>query len=411
MPRSKPSDYNPVMTFRKNNPVGTPWVGHASCDIRTAQSCAADPREAVNEFHAGVKSPNMALVIFFCSSEYDLDALAAEMRSRFSGVQIVGCTTAGEIGPAGYREHSLSGASFPADSFAAAVGLLDDLQQFEIARGYTFAQTLMQKLETLAPQSRADNSFALLLIDGLSVREEPVTHVFQDALGRLPLFGGSAGDGMKFAKTYVFYDGRFHSDSAVLILVSTPLPFRIFMAQHFATTEERAVVTAANTADRLVMEINGLPAVQEYARLIGMDASQLHSGHFAASPFVVRIGGTDYVRSIQKANRDGSLRFYCAIEEGMVLRLAHSDDLEQNVVQTFEQIHDAIGPLRLVIAFDCIFRNLEMTRCGVKHRVGEIFRKNRAVGFSTYGEQYRGVHINQTFTGVAIGAPRKSRHD
>jgi hypothetical protein len=30
--------------------------------------------------------------------------------------------------------------------------------------------------------------------------------------------------------------------------------------------------------------------------------------------------------------------------------------------------------------------------------------QNRVFGFSTYGEQYNGLHLNQTFTGVAIGA-------
>jgi hypothetical protein len=25
------------------------------------------------------------------------------------------------------------------------------------------------------------------------------------------------------------------------------------------------------------------------------------------------------------------------------------------------------------------------------------------IGFSSYGEQYRGMHVNQTFTGIAIG--------
>jgi len=27
------------------------------------------------------------------------------------------------------------------------------------------------------------------------------------------------------------------------------------------------------------------------------------------------------------------------------------------------------------------------------------------IGFNTYGEQFNGMHINQTFTGVAIGRP------
>ena len=58
--------------------------------IRIAQSCARDPREAVAEFHAGVAQPDTTLVIFFCSSEYDRDVLAAEMGRRFAGAQVVG---------------------------------------------------------------------------------------------------------------------------------------------------------------------------------------------------------------------------------------------------------------------------------------------------------------------------------
>ena len=52
--------------------------------IRRAQSCATDASEAVREFHAGVAQPDMALVIFFCSSEYDLEVLAEEMRTLFA---------------------------------------------------------------------------------------------------------------------------------------------------------------------------------------------------------------------------------------------------------------------------------------------------------------------------------------
>jgi len=167
--------------------------------IRLAQSCAVDACRAVEEFHTSVAQPDMELVVFFCSSEYDLDVLAAAMNRLFAGIQVVGCTTAGEIGPAGYRTHSLSGASFPAGSCVAVSGLLDCLSQFDIARGHEFAQTLLQRLESKAPEASPDNSFAFMLIDGMSVREEPVTHALQYALGKIPLIGGSAGDDQKFA--------------------------------------------------------------------------------------------------------------------------------------------------------------------------------------------------------------------
>jgi len=371
--------------------------------IRTAQSCAVEARLAVQEFHAAVVQANMALVIFFCSSEYDLDVLAAEMNRLFVGVQVAGCTTAGEIGPAGYRSRSLSGASFATDSCVAVCGLLRNLSQFNIAGGRDFAQTLLQQFESKAPQANSDNSFALLLIDGLSIRGEPVAHALQYALGDIVLFGGSAGDDQKFIKTFVFNEGQFYSDSAVLILVNTPLPFTIFKTQHFISTDERLVVTEADTSKRTVKEINGLPAAAEYARLLGIDVLDLNPMRFADSPVVVMIDGTDYVRSIQKANADGSLTFFCAIEEGVVLRVAHGVNLMKNLEQAFDKIRAEIGMPQLVIGCDCILRNLEVSQNGLKDHVGKIFQRNHTIGFSTYGEQFQGVHVNQTLTGIAIG--------
>jgi hypothetical protein len=376
--------------------------------IRLAQSCALEARLAAEEFHAAVAQPNMELVIFFCSSEYDLDVLADEINRLFAGVQVVGCTTAGEIGPAGYRIHSLSGASFPAGSCVAVNGLLDCLNQFDIARGHDFAQTLLQRLESKVSGATSDNTFAFMLIDGMSIREEPVTHALQYALGKIPLFGGSAGDDLKFTKTHVYSDGRFHSDSTVLVLINTSLPFKIFKTQHFVSTDERLVVTEADPARRIVHEINGLSAAAEYARLVGVDVHELNSMSFAVSPVVVMIDGTDYVRSIQKANDDGNLSFYCAIEEGLVLRVAHGVDLVNNLEQTFDKIREEIGPPQLVFGCDCILRNLEISQNGLKDRVGEIFMRNNTIGFCSYGEQFRGVHVNQTLTGCAIGAAPES---
>jgi len=86
--------------------------------IRRGQSCATDARDAAREFHAAVAQPEMALVVFFCSGQYDPGVLALELDRVFRGVQVVGCTTADEFGPAGCRDWSISGASFPAASFS-----------------------------------------------------------------------------------------------------------------------------------------------------------------------------------------------------------------------------------------------------------------------------------------------------
>jgi hypothetical protein len=193
----------------------------------------------------------------------------------------------------------------------------------------------------------------------------------------------------------------------VLILLNTAWPFEIFKTQHFVPTEKRLVVTEADPARRIVYEIDGLPAAEAYARVVGVDVQELNALSFAASPVVVMIDGTDYVRSIQKVNADGSLSFYCAIEEGVVLRVAHGVDLIHNLEQAFEHIREKIGPPQLVLGCDCILRNLEISQNGLKESVSEIFRHHNTVGFSSYGEQFRGVHVNQTLTGCAIGTFRK----
>lgn len=371
--------------------------------IRRGHSRATDEYQAVCELYSQLQQPDPGLVIFFSSSHYDLDRLASALTESFAGAPLVGCTSAGEFGPDGYCECSISGVSFPAELCSAVIGRLDDLQQFSMLEGQRFVQEQLQRLEALAPRAGDDNSFAFLMIDGLSIREEPVVHALQHGLGHIPLIGGSAGDDLRFEQTGVFHEGRFHADSAVMILATTPLPHQIFKTQHFVPKSERMVVTEADPGQRKVYEIDGYPAADEYARLLNISVEDLAPERFASTPVVVLIDGTDYVRSIQKANEDKSLTFYCAIEEGLVLRGAKGVDLVENLRHKLQSLTESLGPLQLVLGCDCVLRGLEIHQKGLAEEVGGIFNQYGAVGFNTYGEQYGGVHVNQTLTGIAFG--------
>ncbi|MDR3491793.1 MAG: nitric oxide-sensing protein NosP [Gammaproteobacteria bacterium] len=379
--------------------------------ILMGQSISKKPRTAVRELHAAIAMPDMALVIFFCSSHYDLFAIASEMNTLFPDVLVVGCTTAGEIGTAGSLHYSLSGVSFSTHGFTAVAGHHDILQEFNRENGKEFANDLLQQLEEKKSNTGPENTFGFMLIDGISKREEPVVSAFQNALGNIGLFGGSASDDQEFKTTWVFCNGAFHTDSVVLILINTIYPFKLFKAQHFISGQEKLVVTKADASRRVIYEINGLPAAEEYARHVGVKVSDLSTTQFAAYPLVVRINGMDYVRSIQSANADGSMLFYCAIDTGIVFRIAQGVDLITNLKETFDSIHSEIGQPQVVIACDCLLRNLEIARTHLKEPVEEIFKKNNVVGFHTFGEQFMGVHINQTITGLAIGELGKKDHD
>ncbi|MCA9297725.1 MAG: FIST C-terminal domain-containing protein, partial [Phycisphaerales bacterium] len=118
---------------------------------------------------------------------------------------------------------------------------------------------------------------------------------------------------------------------------------------------------------------------------------------------LLRIGGEDYVRAIQASHEDGSLTFFCAIDQGLVLRVGGGESLPVRLANEMCHLESALGELSLVIGFDCILRRLEVLNRGQREDVQRVLSKTPFVGFSTYGEQFNGIHVNQTLTGVAIG--------
>ncbi len=117
----------------------------------------------------------------------------------------------------------------------------------------------------------------------------------------------------------------------------------------------------------------------------------------------MKIGGDFYCRSIRNMNPDGSLSFFCAIDEGLVFTVARPRDMVRSTLETLEQIDRLLGGTDVIIGFDCILRRLDAESRQVRHQVDEIYRRYGVSGFHTYGEQYNAMHLNQTLTGIAFG--------
>ena len=375
-------------------------MGH-SIEVRRGLTQALDPDIAAGEIHAAVGGGDGELVLFFCSPRYDLVALARALRERFGDQHLVGCTTAGEIGPGGYHEASISAVALGGDGFAASSTRIDDLETFTFARGEAAVRDARGRLTQAS--GGAEPSFALLLSDGLSMREESLVSAIHGALGVVPLVGGSAADATEFRATYVFHDGEFRKNCALLVLVRTTAPFEVFKTEHFEMSEEKLVVTGADPARRLVTEINGEPAGREFARVVGLDVKELTPLVFAAHPVIVRVGGVPFVRSIQKVNDDESLTFFCAVDEGIVLTVAKGVDMAENLRRSFAGVRQRLGAPVLTLGFDCILRRIETLQRSEASVISSILDENAVTGFATYGEQFNGMHVNQTFTAVAIG--------
>ena len=370
--------------------------------VKKGASSAADARQAVGELAGQIRQPDTAAVIFFCSSRYDLEALGVALKEHFD-CPLIGCTTAGEItAESGYRQGGIVGVSLSSGELKVHPCLIDPLSGFGLVDAEKLTQDLRRTF-AFTDQFDAANMFGLLLVDGLSMLEEQVVASLYSQLGNVPIIGGSAGDDLDFRKAHVYWDGKFLDDAAVFTLFETTLPFETFQTQHFEPTETRLVITESDCATRTVMEINGGPAAQEYAEAVGLEVKELTPQVFAAYPVMLKIDGEYYVRSIQKANPDGSLTFFCAIDNGLVLTVAKGTALLENLRQRLEKIHEDIPNVKLVLGCDCILRRLELQQKNLVEEARDILRGSKFIGFSTYGEQYNGIHVNQTLTGIALG--------
>ncbi|HEY6898590.1 MAG TPA: FIST N-terminal domain-containing protein [Rhodocyclaceae bacterium] len=371
--------------------------------MRIGSSRLLDPALAAAELANALYQPQAGLVVVFAACNFDLDVLGPRLREAFGDTPLIGCTTSGNIGPEGYQDQGLTGFSLAAADLDFELALLENIGSVPQRDATAFAHALRDRLFTHRPGVSPERCFGFMLIDGLCGREESIARAFHDGLGGLSLAGGSAGDDLAFRETRVLFQGRFVSDAAVLLVATTPHPFSVFKTQHFVPEDERMVVTGAIPERRIVTEINGLPAAVEYARIVGLDPTTLGPQAFAAHPVVVRIGNADFVRSIQQLNEDGTLTFFCAIDRGIVLKTVLGKDMLTNLDETLRQVKEAIGPPALIIGCDCILRQLECRERGLLGTVGDRLRADHVVGFSTFGEQFRGMHINQTFTGIALG--------
>lgn len=363
-------------------------------------SCSAP--DAMRQIRDGLGTEALALVILFISPSTDFNHAIADAAAVFGETPVVACSTAGEISSEGYTENEIVAVGLPKSLFAVETMLIDALE--EIDSQELIGRTIRRRQKLARRAKDWTNEFAFLLIDGLSLKEDELAFGLATGLGHVPLFGGSAGDGARFEETFVSLNGKAYQDAAILTLVRTLCPVKVFSLDHLTPTDRRMVVTHADPRRRIVHSINAAPAAREYARVLGKDPEQLGPFTFAAHPVVVTIGGTHHVRAIQQVTEAGDLVFFSAIDEGLVLTLAESEDMVVHLHREFAALSMDVAPAS-IIACDCILRRLEAGQKQMLASISNTLAKHCVVGFSTYGEQLNAMHVNHTMTGVAIYPP------
>ena len=384
--------------------MGRTQTSHSGSGIRVAASALKSTRAAVDELCAEFAGADFQHIIAFFAIDHDAQLLANALGDAFPNATVSGCSTAGEIGPAGMMQGGVLLIGFPRKGFRVHSELITDIDRFGVERATEAVRRLKARTSSAAGcRLNRGNTFALLFVDGLSNTEENIVAAIHWAMDDVELVGGSAGDGICFRRTVMIHDGKVAQRAAVLMMVETDYPFHVFKTQNFEPTDIKLVVTAADTENRIVYELNAEPAAREYAHAVGLLPDDLGPFSFASHPLVVKVGGDYYCRSIRNMNSDGSLSFFCAIDEGVVFTVAKPRDMLSATEHALAELDAKLGGIDLVVAFDCILRRLDAETHQTRHQMDALYRKYGVAGFHTYGEQYNAMHLNQTLTGIAFG--------
>jgi hypothetical protein len=369
--------------------------------VRRGYSLNPDPQKAVEELYEQIAQDRNDIVMAFVSSNYHLQSVEHAL-NQLPAKKIVGTTTAGELTTDGLMTNSIAGFSIQSDMLAFHIFDIDDLDNFSIKDSLRAAQEIVHDLK-FNTYLNPKKIFGILLIDGLSLKEEQVISILANTFNNIPIVGGSAGDNLNFIKTQIYHNYLFKSNRAAFIIVESELPFEIIKTHHFVPTAKLLNITKANPRNRIVYQINDEPAALYYANLIGVPKEELSPRYFSKNPLIENYYGEWYIREILQANPDMSLKFACAVEENKIYSLGKAGEITQNLNDKFREIERKIGDIQLLLGFDCAFRRLEIEGTKSQDEYNNVLKKYEVIGFNTYGEQYNSLHMNHTFTGVAIG--------
>ncbi len=368
-------------------------------DIKISHSKELISDDAINEIASSIDTSDDALKFVFFSSNYNKLRMQNAL-SRTLGKNVMACSTAGEISPAGFTRYSAVGGSISSKIVKFKKYEIEDLTKFNINEALAIRRDFENEFNFNI--NDADKYVGILLIDGKSMLEDKVIALLYKVFMPIKIVGGSAGDDMHFVETNIFNNGELSSNAASFVLLRCETPFRVFKTQFFKPMSDKIVITDASPRQRIVYEINGERAAIEYASILNIPVEDLNPYTFAKHPFILQIGNNLYVRSFEKMNPDYSLSVLSAIDIGLVVRVAEPTDIVQDYKKLFDNLRNELGENYFFIAFDCIHRRYIAEQEGIDDEVNNLFRLQNVVGFHTYGEQFMGMHINQTLTGIAF---------
>lgn len=382
-----------------------------SVTLKSARSAEQDPVRAIDQIVSKLEGAEPKLVTLFADRSYDHVALNKAIRSRFPRARLIGASGAGEIDRTGIHTGSVIVGAVSGD-FEVGIGLGHTISTNAVRAGEAAIGHAARELDANDESLGTKRFVAMVIDDGLRFKKEECLMGIMARNQALVAVGGGAADAeMDPAKasTVIHVDDEVSTDSIATVLFKTDAPWAALRNHWYHPTGRTLRLTKVDVTTNRALEIDGKPAAQRYAELLGVKVEDLEIGKpngFGAMPTALKVGREYFIRCPWKPLPDGSILYANMLEEGVELELVRIGDPAGETRKFFDvEVPSRVKNPQAAFLFHCFGRYTQAAALGEVQSLSDSFKlAPECVGFNVYFETYCGFHINTTLTSLVFGA-------
>ena len=334
------------------------------------------------------------MMLFASPTTYSQEELVKILKSKSPQSVLIGCSTSGEITPAGSTDNSVALMAIYSDAIRFVPGIGHDIKKDPRQAGRDMATDIQKRSGGEKPKT------ALMLPDGLAGNGADIVRGVLDVFGEdFCLAGGAAGDDFLFQKTFEYIDDQVVSGSAVGVGLYGNFSFGIGVRHGWMSIGTSR--TATKSKSNILYELDGKPAIEMYEDQFGKDKKVISQKEPLARlaityPLGIAIPGKDeyLIRDPITVDEQGAITCAAEIPEGSQVYImigSREEAIEAAEDASRKAIEQVKGKeIKAIFLFNCIARKklLMAKKQEEIDRIRAVFGPQiPLIGFYTYGEQ------------------------
>jgi hypothetical protein len=372
-----------------------------------------DSSEAITEVLAqcqqGLAGEIPQAGILLAAIDFDYPLILAKIQETFPGLQLVGCSTNGEISSvSGFQEDSLTLMVFSSDQVTIRAGLGRGLSK-------NIDAAVQEAIDMASIGLPTPPKLCFAFPEGLCADTSAIAQILQQKLGQqIPVFGGMSADNLSFQHTYQFFQGEVTADAIPLLLFYGNICYSHGATSGWQVFGKKSQVTKVE--NNTVYEIDGQPALNFYKQYLGL--ADFHQ-EYGSYPLAIFEQDSDryYLRTpIYHDEASGAVTYIAHVPLNatiQITRASRTETIEAAALSLEQAIRNYPGQSPAVaLLISCASRRILLgTKTKEEYETFQNhFPKNiPCAGFYSYGEIApiqrlgKSQFHNQTFITVLLG--------